>query len=120
MRIAVIAMGKIGLPLAVQFADMGHEVIGVDVNEETVRLINEATEPFPGEAHLQEKLSELVPAGKLRATTNYAEAIPDAEAIVLVVPLFVNDATWEPDFGWMDAATKSLAEHLTPNTLISY
>lgn len=120
MRIAVIAMGKIGLPLAVQFADMGHEVIGVDVNEETVRLINEATEPFPGEAHLQDKLSELVPAGKLRATTDYAEAIPQADAVVLVVPLFVNDETWNPDFAWMDAATRSLAEHLTPGTLISY
>ncbi|QOR47246.1 nucleotide sugar dehydrogenase [Trueperella pecoris] len=120
MRIAVVAMGKIGLPLAVQFADMGHDVIGVDVNEETVRLINEATEPFPGEAHLQDKLSELVPAGKLRATTDYAEAIPQAEAIVLVVPLFVNDETWKPDFAWMDGATKSLAEHLTPGTLISY
>ncbi|MBB3025892.1 UDP-N-acetyl-D-mannosaminuronate dehydrogenase, partial [Trueperella pyogenes] len=56
MRIAVVAMGKIGLPLAVQFADRGHEVVGVDVNEETVRLINEATEPFPGEAQLQDKL----------------------------------------------------------------
>lgn len=120
MRIAVVAMGKIGLPLAVQFADMGHEVIGVDVNEKTVELVNQATEPFPGEAHLQEKLSELVPAGKLRATTDYADAIPEADAIVLVVPLFVNDETWKPDFGWMDAATRSLAEYLTPNTLISY
>lgn len=120
MRIAVIAMGKIGLPLAVQFADSGHEVVGVDVNENTVRLVNEATEPFPGEAHLQEKLSELVPAGKLRATTDYADAVPGADAVVIVVPLFVNDETWEPDFGWMDAATKSLAENLTPGTLISY
>ncbi|MEW6906955.1 nucleotide sugar dehydrogenase [Trueperella pyogenes] len=120
MRIAVVAMGKIGLPLAVQFADRGHEVVGVDVNEETVRLINEATEPFPGEAQLQDKLIELVGAGKLRATTSYAEAIPAADAIVVVVPLFVNDETWEPDFAWMDAATASLAEHLTPGTLISY
>ncbi|MEW6866315.1 nucleotide sugar dehydrogenase [Trueperella pyogenes] len=120
MRIAVVAMGKIGLPLAVQFADRGHEVVGVDVNEETVRLINEATEPFPGEAQLQDKLVELVGAGKLRATTSYAEAIPAADAIVVVVPLFVNDETWEPDFAWMDAATASLAEHLTPGTLISY
>ncbi|WP_406710899.1 nucleotide sugar dehydrogenase [Trueperella pyogenes] len=120
MRIAVVAMGKIGLPLAVQFADRGHEVVGVDVNEETVRLINEATEPFPGEAQLQDKLVELVGAGKLRATTSYAEAIPAADAIVVVVPLFVNDETWEPDFAWMDAATVSLAEHLTPGTLISY
>lgn len=120
MRIAVVAMGKIGLPLAVQFADAGHDVIGVDVNEETVRLINEATEPFPGEAHLQDKLSELVPAGRFRATTDYSEAIPNADAVVIVVPLFVNDATWEPDFAWMDAATASLAENLTPNTLIAY
>lgn len=120
MRIAVVAMGKIGLPLAVQFADAGHDVIGVDVNEQTVRLINEATEPFPGEAHLQDKLSELVPAGRFKATTNYAEAVPGADAVVVVVPLFVNDETWEPDFAWMDAATRSLAENLTPDTLIAY
>lgn len=120
MRIAVVAMGKIGLPLAVQFASKGHDVIGVDVNEKTVATVNEGREPFPGEAHLAEKLAELVPAGKLRATTDYGEAIPDAEAIVLVVPLFVNDETWAPDFGWMDQATRSLAEHLTADTLISY
>ena len=120
MRIAVVALGKIGLPLAVQFADAGHDVIGVDVNQETVDLINLGIEPFPGEEHLQEKLAELVPAGKLHATTSYAEAIPDADAVVLVVPLFVNDETWEPDFGWMDQATKSLAEYLTPGTLVSY
>ncbi len=120
MRIAVVALGKIGLPLAVQFADAGHEVIGVDVNASTVDLINQGVEPFPGEDHLQEKLSALVPAGKLRATTEYADAIPGADAVVLVVPLFVNDETWAPDFAWMDAATKSLAEHLTPGTLVSY
>lgn len=120
MRIAVVAMGKIGLPLAVQFASKGHDVIGVDVNEKTVATVNEGREPFPGEAHLAEKLAELVPAGKLRATTDYGEAIPEAEAVVIVVPLFVNDETWAPDFGWMDQATRSLAEHLTKDTLISY
>ena len=120
MRIAVIALGKIGLPLAVQFADAGHEVVGIDINEEVVRLINDGVEPFPGEAHLQEKLASAVADGRLRATTDYAEGVPGADAIVLVVPLFVNDSTWEPDFGWMDAATRSLAEHLTPGALISY
>ncbi|HWJ85008.1 MAG TPA: nucleotide sugar dehydrogenase, partial [Cellulomonas sp.] len=120
MRIAVIALGKIGLPLAVQFASKGHEVIGVDVNQAVVDLINEGVEPFPGETHLQELLTELVPAGRLRATTDYAEAVPGADAVVLVVPLFVDEQTAEPDFGWMDAATRSLAEHLTPGTLVSY
>ncbi len=120
MRIAVVALGKIGLPLAVQFASKGHEVIGVDVNPRTVELVNEGKEPFPGEAHLAEKLAELVPAGRLRATTDYSEAIPGVDAVVVVVPLFVNDETWQPDFGWMDEATKSLAAHLTPGTIVSY
>ncbi len=119
MKIAVIALGKIGLPLAVQFASKGHEVVGVDVNPTAVDLVNQGIEPFPGEAHLQEHLSELVPAGRLRATTDYADAVPGADAVVLVVPLFV-DADAKPDFGWMDAATRSLAEHLTPGTLVSY
>ena len=120
MKIAVVAMGKIGLPLAVQFAEMGHDVVGVDVQQGVVDTINAAVEPFPGEAHLQEKLSALVPAGRLRATTDYAEAIPGADAIVIVVPLFVDDATWQPDFGWMESATRSLAAHLSPGTLVSY
>lgn len=120
MKITVIALGKIGLPLAVQFASKGHDVVGVDVSQHTVDLINQGIEPFPGEAHLQEKLSELVPAGKLRATTDYADAVPGADAVVLVVPLFVDEKTAEPDFGWMDAATRSLGAVLTPGTLVSY
>jgi len=119
VKIAVIALGKIGLPLAVQFASKGHEVVGVDVNPATVAAVNAGQEPFPGEAHLQELLSELVPAGRLRATTDYADAVPGADAVVLVVPLFV-DENAVPDFGWMDTATRSLAEHLTPGTLVAY
>ncbi|NLA65043.1 MAG: nucleotide sugar dehydrogenase [Leucobacter sp.] len=120
MKIAVVATGKIGLPLATQYASKGHEVVGVDVNEALVDCINRGQEPFPGEAGLAEKLAELVAAGKLRATTDYADAIPGADAVVIVVPLLVNEETWLPDFTWMDAATNSLAEHLTVGTLISY
>lgn len=119
MKIAVIALGKIGLPLAVQFASKGHEVIGVDVNPDTVAAVNAAREPFPGETGLQQGLEQTVGAGLLRATTDYAEAVPSADAVVLVVPLFV-DQDARPDFGWMDGATRSLAGHLTPGTLVSY
>ena len=119
MKIAVVALGKIGLPLAVQFASKGHEVVGVDVNAAVVDLVNAGTEPFPGEAHLQEKLSTAVSDGRLRATTEYGDAIPGADAVVLVVPLFVDDDA-RPDFGWMDGATAELAKHLTPGTLVSY
>lgn len=119
MKIAVVALGKIGLPLAVQYASKGHEVVGVDLNAEIVAQVNRAVEPFPGERHLQDRLRELVPSGALRATTDYAEAVPEADAVVVVVPLFVDDEA-RPDFGWMDAATEELARHLTPGTLVSY
>lgn len=120
MRIAVVALGKIGLPLALQFAGQGHEVIGVDVNAGLVDLVNRGVEPFPGEAELQERLTAETVAGRLRATTDYAEAIPSADVVVVVVPLFVNEETAEPEYGWMDQATASLAAHLTPGTLVSY
>jgi nucleotide sugar dehydrogenase len=119
MKIAVVALGKIGLPLAAQYASKGHDVVGVDVNPHAVESVNAGRAPFPGETGLDELLAELVPAGKLRATTDYADAIPGADAVVLVVPLFV-DSEARPDFGWMDAATRSLAENLTPGTLVSY
>jgi nucleotide sugar dehydrogenase len=120
VKIAVVALGKIGLPLAVQFASKGHDVVGVDVNQAVVDLVNAGTEPFPGEAELADRLATLVPAGRLRATTDYADAIPGADAVVIVVPLFVDDESWQPDFGWMDSATRALGEHLTPGTLVSY
>ena len=119
MQIAVVALGKIGLPLAVQFAEKGHSVVGCDVNSHTVELVNKGVETFPGETFLQEKLSMVVSAGRLRATTDTASAVADAEAVVIVVPLFV-DAEGVPDFGWMDAATRDVAKGLKKGTLVSY
>ena len=119
MKIAVVALGKIGLPLAVQFANKGHQVIGCDVNQKTVDLINAGTEPFPGEAHLQEYLSKVVKSGNLIATTDTQDAVSKSEAVVVVVPLFV-DEQGVPDFGWMDAATEKIGAGLKPGTLVSY
>lgn len=119
MRICVVALGKIGLPLAVQFASKGHTVIGCDVNEATVANVNDGIEPFPGEFQLQEKLAEVARQGRLRATTDTASAVASSEAIVIVVPLFVGD-DWTPDFGWMDAATRDVARGLQRGSLVSY
>ncbi len=119
MKITVVALGKIGLPLAVQFADSGHEVIGADVNARVVDLVNEGVEPFPGEAHLQEKLAAAVASGALRATTDTTAAVAASEAVVVVVPLFVSQ-DGIPEFGWMDDATRAIAAGLKPGTLVSY
>lgn len=119
MKIAVIGLGKIGLPLAAQFADHGHQVVGVDINADTVATINAGGVPFPGEDHLDDYLARLVPSGHLSATTEYADAIPDADAVVVVVPLFV-DGEGRPDFGWMDSATGDISKYLTAGTLVIY
>ncbi len=119
MNICVVALGKIGLPLAVQFATKGHRVIGADVDERVVDLVNAGAEPFPGEYDLDVRLKRAVDAGLLTATTDTAAAVAEAEAVVVVVPLFV-DAEGVPDFGWMDAATKAIAQGLRPGTLVSY
>jgi len=119
MTICVVALGKIGLPLAVQFASKGHRVIGADVDQRVVDLVNAGTEPFPGEFELDVKLKQAVDDGLLTATTDTAAAVSESDAVVIVVPLFV-DAEGIPDWGWMDAATKAIAAGLKPGTLVSY
>ncbi|RDG39748.1 nucleotide sugar dehydrogenase [Streptomyces corynorhini] len=119
MNICVVALGKIGLPLAVQFAAKGHRVIGADVNEKVVELVNAGTEPFPGEHDLDVKLKRAVGEGLLSATTDTTAAVAQSDAVVVVVPLFV-DAEGVPDFGWMDSATEAIAKGLRPGTLVSY
>ncbi|KAA0918894.1 nucleotide sugar dehydrogenase [Dietzia sp. ANT_WB102] len=121
MKITVVGLGKIGLPLAVQFARSGHHVFGADVNQNVVDLVNSGTEPFPGEEHLAEYLSEAVAAGQLTAQTNTADAVAKSDAVVVVVPLFVDEDA-RPDFAWMDSATSDIAGGLRKenSTLVIY
>lgn len=119
MKITVVGLGKIGLPLAVQYASRGHQVIGADVNAATVARVNAGIEPFPGEFELDARLAAAAAAGRLHATTDTASAVSESDVVVIVVPLFVN-AEGVPDFGWMDAATADVARGLRPGTLVVY
>jgi UDPglucose 6-dehydrogenase len=82
MRIAVVGLGKLGAPLAAVLATKGNEVLGIDVNPEAVRLLNEGRAPVeePG-------LQDLVTASRdrLGATTDLAAAA-GAEVSILLVP----------------------------------
>jgi UDP-N-acetyl-D-glucosamine dehydrogenase len=120
MRIAVVGLGKIGLPLAAQFSSAGNDVVGIDIDARVVDEVNAGREPFPGEAGLQQRLDELIPTGRLRATTSFPDAVGSADVVVVVVPLHVDDATWEPDFRAMDSATRDIGASLRPGTLVVY
>jgi len=82
MRIAVVGLGKLGGPLAAVLASKGNEVLGVDVNADVVRRVNEGQAPVeePG-------LQDLVTASRerLTATTDFAEA-GDRDVIIFLVP----------------------------------
>jgi nucleotide sugar dehydrogenase len=121
VKVTVVGLGKIGLPLAVQFAKSGATVFGADVNHSVVQQVNEGVEPFPGEAHLGDYLREVVSAGAFSATTDTAEAVRKSDVVVVVVPLFVDDEA-RPDFGWMDSATDDIARGLRAenSTLVIY
>lgn len=119
MRICVVGLGKIGLPLAVQYAGQGHTVVGADVNPAVVEQVNRGEEPFPGEHELAERLAAVAADGRLEATTGTSAAVASADVVVVVVPLFVG-ADDTPDFGWLDSATDDIARGLRPGTLVCY
>jgi nucleotide sugar dehydrogenase len=119
MRITVVGMGKIGLPLAVQFAKKGHSVIGVDIDPKIIELINSGVEPFPGEAHLGVYLKKLVSQNLFSTTTETSVAVSTSDVVVVVVPLYVDQSS-QPDFQAIDAATIEISRGLKPGTLVSF
>lgn len=119
MRIAVVGLGKIGLPLAVQFASKGHSVVGVDTNPVTVHKINEGNAPFPNEQGLEELLRVQVLSRGLVASIETSASVARSEVVVIVVPLVV-DGNFNPDFSAIDSATREVARGLRPGTLVSY
>src|SRR4029079_4392478 len=119
MNICVVALGKIGLPLAVQFARSGHSVLGADISAAAVDSINAGIPPFPREAHLDDYLSEGVAAGQLSATTDVTHAVHRSDVVVVVVPLIV-DRDKQPDFGALDHATAAIGAGLCPSTMVIY
>jgi UDP-N-acetyl-D-mannosaminuronic acid dehydrogenase len=119
MRAVVVALGKIGLPLAAKIALAGHDVIGCDIDPRVVELVNQAREPFPGEAGLAQALEQVVAGGRLRATVDTIEAVAaGADLVIAVPPLIVDDAA-RPDFRILDAVVEAIGRGLRPGAVVS-
>ncbi|MGH2428808.1 MAG: nucleotide sugar dehydrogenase [Candidatus Limnocylindria bacterium] len=120
MRIAVVGLGHIGLPLAVQYASRGHDVLGVDVASWIVEAVNRGESPHRDEQALIDRVPQFVAEGRLRATTwEDAEGVREAEAVVVIVPVVV-DSEREIDFAPIDVATRDIARGLQRGTLVVY
>ena len=114
-----MALGKVGLPLAVQIARAGHEVVGCDIDPRVVELVNAATPPFPNEAGLEEAMRETVDAGRLRAVTDTAAAVAEGADLVLAVPPLYVDERAEPDWAVLDAVADAIGRGLQRGTTVS-
>ena len=117
--VAVVGLGKIGLPLAAQFAGKGLDVIGCDVMPEVVESINRGRSHILEEPGLDERVKKAVAEGRLKATTDTTAATSKADVVVVIVPLMVA-ADHTMDYRNIDGATQAVARGLRRGTLIVY
>ncbi len=89
--VAVVGAGKMGLPLAAQFAGHGWKVIAVDIDPRVVDSINEGRSHVGEEPGLSELVERAHAAGRLRATADGAEAARTSDVVVLIVPVMLDD-----------------------------
>ena len=112
--VAVIGLGNVGLPLAVEFGKAGLRVIGYDVNEQLVAALND------GVSHIQDvsssDLAALVSAGRFHATTD-ERALAEADAISVAVPTPLVK-TRDPDMRFVIAAAEAIGRQAHPGMLV--
>lgn len=111
-KICVIGLGYVGLPSAVILADKGMQVIGCEINPETVSKINQGIAPNK-EVDLDEMLAKAVRQGKLHAQTTPAKA--DVFILAVPTPTFADKS---PDMSYVVSAVTALAPYLEKNNLI--
>jgi UDP-N-acetyl-D-glucosamine dehydrogenase len=112
MRIGIVGLGYVGLPLAVAFAEAGHEVTGLDLDPAKVEAL------AAGRSYIEDVPdSALAPLGeRLRPTADYAE-LAGCEAVVICVPTPLSDSR-EPDLAYLLAAADALAAVLREGQLV--
>lgn len=112
--VAVVGLGYVGLPLVVEFAAAGFNVLGVDVIAEKVEQINQ------GHSYIEDvptaRMQPLVAQGKIRATADYAE-LAQVDAISICVPTPLRK-TKDPDMSFVVAAVEEIAKIAHPGMLI--
>jgi UDP-N-acetyl-D-glucosamine dehydrogenase len=112
MKIGIVGLGYVGLPLAVAFAEAGHEVVGLDTDAGKIEALNAGrsyVEDIPDAA-----LSDL--QGVLRATSNEAE-LGSCQAAIVCVPTPLTGAR-EPDLSYLTESATALAGVLQPGQLV--
>jgi UDP-N-acetyl-D-glucosamine dehydrogenase len=112
VKVGIIGLGYVGLPLAVEFAEAGHDVIGVDTDQRKLTAL------AAGESYIEDVASERVAAAgeRLRPSARYAD-LASCDAVIIAVPTPLTENR-EPDLGALVSATTSLARVLQEGQLV--
>ena len=114
MKIGIIGLGYVGLPLGLQFARSGVEVLGFDIDPTKIEILNSGDsfiEHIPGSS-----VKEQVDAKRFEATTDFAR-VKEAEAILIAVPTPLNKNR-EPDISYVLKSGEAIAPHLAKGSLV--
>jgi len=114
--VCVVGLGYVGLPTAIFFAENGFNVIGVDVEEKKLTLINQGISPL-GELGLDERLQKVVEDGRLVATSDLPGATSESDVILLIVPTPVTPSK-DPDLSYIVHAGEDVAKGLGKGKLV--
>ncbi len=117
MRVCVVGLGKIGLPVAAQYASKGLSVVGCDPDQALVSQVGAGRCPLGGEKGLARSIRRSVAAGRLEATTDTAKAVRGAKVVVVIVPVGLTPER-RPDFSRLDEAATAVARGLRRGTLV--
>lgn len=109
---SIYGLGYVGLPSACVFADAGLDIIGIDVNADTVASVNNG-KPHIVEPNLDELLVRVVTSGKLRATSQPSKA----DVYIIAVPTPFKEEK-KPDLTYVEAATRMIAPLLEKGSLV--
>lgn len=112
--LGVCGLGYVGLPLAVEKAKAGFKVLGFDVQEAKVNMVNNG-ENYIGDV-VNEDLKEIVDSGNLRATTDFS-AVASCDCVCIAVPTPL-DRHQQPDISYVKSSTESIAPYLHKDMLI--
>lgn len=113
--VVVGGCGRVGLPLAIAFAKEGLNVAAYDLNEQTVKIVNDGTMPFD-EAGAEQALREAVDAGRLVASTE-ASVVGSARNVIVVIGTPV-DEHLNPDPNSLPRALAACFEHFRDGQLV--
>ena len=114
---AVVGLGRIGLPTAAVFAEGGARVVGVDIRRSVVEETNSGRCAVVDEPGLPELVKKNVARGRLRATFDPAEAIASSDFVIICVPTPV-DQTKAPDYSAVTTASQTTGESLRRGSVV--